>query len=267
MGHVKRICVLAAAIGCLQLSVTVSPVMAGTSFRLRSLEDYPNSHDNPQRSGAVTTTPKHINGAKPAVSWQIAGNGKTRAEEVQELVDKAIMDLLHNPVPGESSTTQESDESYELEGYERLPEQERRSEPLALLHTEDHDEMPEHSSPARHIQNHLSDRETEETPPPICQSVRPKKVKVMAGKININTASAEYLSMLPGIGLSKAQAIVNYRERKPFKQIRHIIRVKGMTWKHYSRIKDYLATDQDSDFHHEIYPPGYVANNASESVE
>ena len=47
--------------------------------------------------------------------------------------------------------------------------------------------------------------------------------------INVNTASVEQLTALPGIGASKAAAIVSYRESQgPFKSIDELVNVKGI---------------------------------------
>ena len=48
------------------------------------------------------------------------------------------------------------------------------------------------------------------------------------GVININEATEKQLAMLPGIGPSKARAIVMYRSQKPFKDPRHLVRVRGI---------------------------------------
>lgn len=51
-----------------------------------------------------------------------------------------------------------------------------------------------------------------------------------AGKVNINTADAETLaSELVGVGASKAEAIVSYRnEHGPFESIESLTEVKGI---------------------------------------
>jgi len=47
--------------------------------------------------------------------------------------------------------------------------------------------------------------------------------------VNINTASSQELAGLNGIGPSKAQAIVEYREKNgPFKSVHDLARVKGL---------------------------------------
>ncbi len=55
-------------------------------------------------------------------------------------------------------------------------------------------------------------------------------VLVLAGPVNVNTADAETLSAeLQGVGLSRARAIVEYREAHgPFKRIEELARVKGI---------------------------------------
>lgn len=52
---------------------------------------------------------------------------------------------------------------------------------------------------------------------------------VEAGPVNINTASAEQLTELNGIGLAKAHAIVAYREQNgAFKTADQLANVKGI---------------------------------------
>jgi comEA protein len=46
--------------------------------------------------------------------------------------------------------------------------------------------------------------------------------------VNINTASAEELAALPGIGDAKAKAIVDYRAAEPFKSVDDLKKVKGI---------------------------------------
>jgi len=61
--------------------------------------------------------------------------------------------------------------------------------------------------------------------------------------VNINTATTEELSFLPGVGPSKAQAIVKYRGEHPFKAVEHIQRVKGIGRKSFNNMKPYLRLD------------------------
>ena len=57
--------------------------------------------------------------------------------------------------------------------------------------------------------------------------------------VNINTASAEELKALPGVGPSKAAAIVAYREQNGrFKSVEELKNVKGIGEGIYNRLKD-----------------------------
>ena len=60
-----------------------------------------------------------------------------------------------------------------------------------------------------------------------------------AGTININTATSTELQQLPGIGASKAQSIVDYREAHGlFKRISDITKVKGIGNKILEKIRE-----------------------------
>ena len=59
--------------------------------------------------------------------------------------------------------------------------------------------------------------------------------------ININTASLEELKTLPGIGDTKAQAIISYREKSGnFKSIEEITNVSGIGESSFEKIKEYI---------------------------
>ncbi len=62
------------------------------------------------------------------------------------------------------------------------------------------------------------------------------------GKVNINQASREELMTLPGIGASKAEAILSYRkECGLFRTIDELMNVQGIKEGTYSRIKDRIS--------------------------
>jgi competence protein ComEA len=61
--------------------------------------------------------------------------------------------------------------------------------------------------------------------------------------VNVNSADASQLAMLPRIGPSVAQRIVDYRKQNgPFKTTDDLMLVRGVGEKTYQLIKPYLAT-------------------------
>ena len=65
-----------------------------------------------------------------------------------------------------------------------------------------------------------------------------------SGKVNINAASAELLMTLPGIGESKADSIIAYREEHGmFQEISDIKNVAGIKDGVYNQVKDFITVD------------------------
>jgi competence protein ComEA len=60
-------------------------------------------------------------------------------------------------------------------------------------------------------------------------------------KIDLNKATIEQLTSLPGIGNSIAARIVEYRAKTPFTSIEQIMEVKGIGQKTFDKIKDLIT--------------------------
>lgn len=66
--------------------------------------------------------------------------------------------------------------------------------------------------------------------------------KSVTGMININTATAEQLDTLPGIGTTYAQRIIEYRQTNGgFKSIDEIKNVKGIGEKTFEKFRDKIT--------------------------
>ncbi|GAI26886.1 unnamed protein product, partial [marine sediment metagenome] len=66
--------------------------------------------------------------------------------------------------------------------------------------------------------------------------------KEQSQKIDLNRAEVWLLEALPGIGESRAQAIIDYREQNgPFSNIKELTKVEGIGTAIYERIKDLIT--------------------------
>ena len=78
---------------------------------------------------------------------------------------------------------------------------------------------------------------------PIVQPVAVGKqgATISQGKINLNTATVDELQQLNGIGLKKAQAIIDYRVKQgKFKNIEELNNVKGIGPKLFEKNKNLI---------------------------
>lgn len=66
------------------------------------------------------------------------------------------------------------------------------------------------------------------------------------GVVNINQASVEQLMFLPRVGESKAQRIIEYRTKTPFKSVNELARVKGIGLKSLRYLKPFIRLEGPS---------------------
>lgn len=66
------------------------------------------------------------------------------------------------------------------------------------------------------------------------------------GQIDINAATSEQLQLIPGVGASIAQRIIDYRtENGNFKVIEEIMNVSGIGEKKFAQMKPYIKVQAD----------------------
>jgi competence protein ComEA len=69
----------------------------------------------------------------------------------------------------------------------------------------------------------------------------------LSGVVNVNTASAEQLAMLPGIGDARAREIVAARKaRGGFKQVEDLLAVKGIGEASLAKLRPYVSLQGDT---------------------
>jgi competence protein ComEA len=80
------------------------------------------------------------------------------------------------------------------------------------------------------------------TGPISLQSFDPPKIRVLAIPININTAKAEELDILPGVGPKMAQAIVAFREAHGrFSTLEDLQKVRGLGPKKIAALRPHIT--------------------------
>jgi|SRR5690606_11194245 len=77
----------------------------------------------------------------------------------------------------------------------------------------------------------------------------------LQGQININTATAEQLELLPGVGPATAQKIIAYRERRPFTKPSHLLRIDGIGPKTYAAMQPHVIVEGETTLREVSAPP------------
>lgn len=62
-------------------------------------------------------------------------------------------------------------------------------------------------------------------------------------KININTATKDMLTSIPGVGSKMADKIIKYRQEHPFNSVDELLNITGIGKKKFEEIKLYITTD------------------------
>ena len=79
---------------------------------------------------------------------------------------------------------------------------------------------------------------------------------VPSGVVNINTADATQIAMLPRVGLKAAQRVVDYRNQHgAFKKTTDLMQVKGFGEKTFERLNAYLTVEGKSTLTAKIHSP------------
>jgi len=74
-----------------------------------------------------------------------------------------------------------------------------------------------------------------------------------ANVVNVNTADAGQLALLPRVGPSLAQKILDYRKKNgPFKSAEDLMLVQGIGEKSYQLLKPYLAVSGETTLHEKV---------------
>lgn len=70
---------------------------------------------------------------------------------------------------------------------------------------------------------------------------KPVMKKELSGVVNLNTATAAQLDLLPGIGEKAAKRIIEHRSKTPFAKIDDLRKVKGFGVKKLEKLKSFLT--------------------------
>jgi competence protein ComEA len=77
--------------------------------------------------------------------------------------------------------------------------------------------------------------------PGSAQAAQAKTRTQYTGVVNLNEATVAQLDLLPGVGAKAAQRIITWREKRAFKRLEELVRVKGFGKKQFLKLKPYLT--------------------------
>jgi competence protein ComEA len=70
---------------------------------------------------------------------------------------------------------------------------------------------------------------------------------IPTGKINLNSASAQQLTALPGVGPKLAERIVEYRQKSGgFRSTQELLNVQGVGEKGFAKLQPYIIVNGES---------------------
>ena len=71
---------------------------------------------------------------------------------------------------------------------------------------------------------------------------RAQKKNLPAKPVDLNSASAEELQQVPGIGPATAKSIINFREKSgPFRRVEDLLAIRGISKQALERMRPYVT--------------------------
>lgn len=102
---------------------------------------------------------------------------------------------------------------------------------------------PPVATPVGHVAQDPVPPPAPEPPPAAKTKADARNAKPAASTlVNINTATAQELDGLPGIGLHMAQRVIDYRQKNgPFKRLEDLMSVQGIGEKNFQKLKPLIT--------------------------